>query len=680
MLIRLLLICLLFTGSAITLQSQGLPKGTYTSTNKKAVKAFEEAKKAFESGKGEEAEKNVQKALKEDPDFAEAHTMMAYIHRDAGRYDKAIESFEKSVQKSGAYFPLNYAELGELYYYGARYEEASKTFGRFLTFQRVNPDLKAKVEHFKICADFSIEAVKNPKPFKPINAGSAINTDADEYFPTVTADNGIFYFTRKYNVMNQCSGTKGQEDFFVTTRNEKNEWKSATPFREINSDCNEGAPCISANGQFMFYTACGDVNNNYGPTGEKGYGSCDLFYSDKINGKWSKPVNIGPPVNSKHWETQPSFSSDGKTLYFVRGLIGRDRKHTGDIYYSTIGADGKFGEPVKLGPNINTEGSEESVFIHPDNMTLYFSSTGRPGLGEYDIFMSKRQADGEWGPAVNLGYPINTNKSENSLLVDPTGKLAYFASNRDGGMGGLDIYYFDLPQEFQPEEITFAKGLVYDSLTKAPLRADFEMIDLETGKTVANSFSNATGNFLITITANKNYMVNVTKSGYLFYSEKFRMKEVKTDYNNPFVLNIPMLPLDTGKSMVLNNLYFDVDKAELRPESKSELEKLTQFLVNNPKISIEVSGHTDNAGDKKKNLLLSENRAKAVMDYLITNGKIDPKRLRSKGYGETRPRFPNDTEQHKQMNRRTEYKIISTKEGWLPPEPKKTTTRKPGQK
>lgn len=661
MLNRILLF--VFTGMLLCASASAqtnLPPDSYTSTNKKAIKYFKEAKKAISIGKNEDAEKNALKAIKEDPNFAEAYTLLGYVYIDAGKNDKAIEHLEKSVALAGHLFPTNYYQLGEIYFYTCRYDEALKHFTKFLSFPRIHPDMRTRTEFMQKCAEFGVDAVKNPKPFKPVNCGASINTANDEYFPTVTADNTTFYFTRKFKERNLCSGTDGQEDFFTCTRDEKGSWRTAVPFKEINSACNEGAPNVSADGQFMFYTACGDINNEYGPSKEKGYGSCDIFYSDKYSGKWTRPVNIGKPVNSQHWETQPSFSSDGKTLYFIRGILGRDGKKTGDIYYSVIGEDNKFGPPVKLGPNINTEGSEESVFIHPDNMTLYFASDGHVGLGGYDIFVSKRQPDGEWGPAVNLGYPINTCKDENSLLVDPTGRLAYFASDREGGSGGLDIYNFEMPQEFQPEKITYAKGKVYDSITRKPLAARFELIDLESGKTMVSSYSNASGNFLLTITANKNYMANVSMPGYLFYSEKFRMKEVSTDYNHPFILNIPMLPVDTGKSTILNNVYFDVDKYDLRPESYPELNKLVQFLRNNPDISIEIAGHTDNTGDDKKNLILSDNRAKAVVDYLVKE-QIDPKRLRWVGYGETRPRYPNDTDEHKQLNRRTEYRIIGTK-------------------
>ncbi len=370
-----------------------------------------------------------------------------------------------------------------------------------------------------------------------------------------------------------------------------------------------------------------------------------------------RPVNVGSPVNTGNWETQPSFSSDGKTLYFIRGYISNEGIKDQDIYVSEIGADGKFGEPVKLGPNVNTSGREESVFIHPDNMTLYFSSDGHVGMGGLDIFMSKRQSDGNWGPAVNLGYPINTWKDENSLLADPSGAIAYFASNRKGGFGGLDIYQFELPQEFRPEPITYVKGKVFDMKTNKGLDATFELIDLETQKLVLKSYSAKDGNFLVTLTANKNYLLNVSKNGYLYYSDNFSLKDVKADYNTPFKLDVPLQPLDTGYVVELKNVFFDVDKFDLKPQSKAELDKLVAFLKNNPKLKIEIGGHTDNTGDKKKNQLLSQNRAKSVYDYLITTGGIDKTRLSYAGYGDTKPKVPNDSPEHKQMNRRTEFKV-----------------------
>jgi outer membrane protein OmpA-like peptidoglycan-associated protein len=280
-------------------------------------------------------------------------------------------------------------------------------------------------------------------------------------------------------------------------------------------------------------------------------------------------------------------------------------------------------------------------------------------MGGLDIFMSKRQSDGSWGKAVNLGYPINTVTDENSFLVDANGKIAYMASEREGGYGGLDIYQFDLPENIRPEKITYVKGLTFNAKTKAPIDASFELIDLETQQSVTKAFSNSAGEFLVTLTSNHNYLVNVSKNGYLFYSDNFSLKDKVADYSKPFQLQIPLQPIDTGFTIELKNVFFDVNKWDLKPESKAELEKISSFLKTNSTLKIEFGGHTDNTGDKIANKTLSENRAKAVYDYIITKGGIVATRLSYKGYGDTKPKVPNDTPENKAKNRRTELKVIS---------------------
>jgi outer membrane protein OmpA-like peptidoglycan-associated protein len=326
---------------------------------------------------------------------------------------------------------------------------------------------------------------------------------------------------------------------------------------------------------------------------------------------------------------------------------------------SEIGEDGKFKQPVKLNENVNSSGEEESVFIHADNMTLYFASNGLPGLGGTDLFMSKRQPNGDWGPAVNLGYPINSAKNENSLLVDPAGNLAYFASEREGGYGDLDIYQFELPEDVRPEKITYVKGKIYNSKTKEPLEATFELFDLDKQEKVTQSFSQKNGEFFVTLTSNKNYMVNVSKEGYAFYSDNFILKNKIADFTKPYVLDIPLQPIDTGSVIELKNVFFDVNKWDLKAESKVELNKLVNFLTKNPSLKIEVGGHTDSDGDKKANLTLSNNRAKSVVEYLVNEGKIGAARLSYKGYGDTKPKVKNDTPENKAKNRTTEFRVIS---------------------
>ena len=629
-----------------------LPPGTYTSSNKKAIKFYEEGKKNYEVRKDKEAEELLKKALKEDDNFVEAHSALAFLLMGYNRSIEAIPHFEKAVALNAKFYPQNIYYLANAYMSVGKYDDAIKSFEMLAKFERIPPAMKeAAVKEMKN-AQFGSKAVKNPKPFKPVNMGPGVNTNYAEYFPSITADGKQFLFTREIVLSEQ----QRQEDFYLSKKNNA-EWMEAMPMFGVNTSGNEGAPSISADGNYMFFASCMEQSGDYGSPDRKGYGSCDIFYSQKRDGKWTKPVNIGPVVNTSNWETQPSFSSDGKTLYFVRGLLNRGAIKEQDIYMSVIGVDGKFGIPVKLSDKVNTEEQEESVFIHPDNQTLYFSSAGHPGMGGLDIFMSRRQADGSWGEAVNLGYPINTYADENSLLVDPSGKLAYFASDRAGGFGALDIYQFDMPEDVRPEKLTYVKGKTYNAKTKEPLSAKFELIDLETQQSVTESYSDNAGQFLVTLTGSKNYLVNVSKDGYLFYSDNFSLKGKETDFNKPYLLDIPLQPIDTGSTVELKNVFFDVDKWELKPESKAELDKLIFFLNKNQNVKIELGGHTDNSGKKEWNKILSTNRAKSVYDYVMTNGKIAAARLSFKGYAETKPKVANDTPENKAKNRRTEFKV-----------------------
>lgn len=629
-----------------------LPPGTYTSTNKKAVKFYEEGKKNYEVRKDEEAEKLLNKAIQEDPNFVEAHSALAYLLMEKRRTKEAIEHFQKAIDINPKFFPRNYFDLGLAQLLSADYDNAVKNLESFLKFERINPNTKEQAEQYLKNARFGSNAMKHPQPFKPVNVGAGINTADYEYFPSTTADGKTFMFTR-----NIRAGAGQQEDFYISKK-VNDVWQTASPISSVNTAGNEGAPTLSADGQFMFFASCMEMSGDYGSPERKGYGSCDIFYSQKQNGKWSTPINAGQQINTRNWETQPSFSSDGKTLYFIRGSVTREGIKNPDIYSATVGEDGKFGEAVRLSDVINTPFKEESVFIHPDNQTLYFSSEGHPGMGGLDIFMSKRQADGSWGKPVNLGYPINTVTDENSLLVDANGKLAYFASEREGGFGGLDIYQFELPESLKPEKITYVKGLTFNAKTKAPTDASFELIDLETQQSVTKAFSNSSGEFLVTLTSNHNYLVNVSKPGFLFYSDNFSLKDKVADYNKPYQLEIPLQPIDTGYTIELKNVFFDVNKWDLKPESKAELEKVITFLKTNATLKVEFGGHTDNSGDKAFNKTLSTNRAKAVYDYVIQNGGIVATRLSYRGYSDTKPKVPNDSPENKAKNRRTELKVL----------------------
>jgi outer membrane protein OmpA-like peptidoglycan-associated protein len=649
------LLCLLtiLSFSASPAYAQAVPPGKYTTTDEKAVKYFKSALDRYKASDDKGALEDLEKAEKRDSNFAEVYELRANIYQDHREFEKAIMQYHKLFEHHPRPRWETFYTCANLEIWRGLYEDSKTHYEKFLTAPYVDPDLELVAKQNLANCIFAIDAIKHPVDFKPVNMGKNINSKSHEYFPAITVDRKKFMYTRNF----RTEGLDSQEDFYCSEWGDT-AWQMSQPMPEINTPGNEGAPALSADGKIMFFAACAEgPDQTYGP-GRKGYGSCDIFYTYLINGHWAKPQNVGAPVNTGDWETQPSFSSDGKTLYFVRGKVYKDHSiHNPDIYTSTLNANGEFQTPVRLSDKINTPGKEESVFIHPDNMTLYFSSDGHVGMGGLDIFMSKRQPDGEWGDPVNLGYPINTYGDENSLLADPNGMLAYMASDRRGGFGGLDLYSFELPLNTRPEKITYFKGKVYDAVTKKPLEASFELIDLNAQKSLYTALSEkGNGEFFLTLTSSKDYMLNVSKPGYLFYSGNFSMN-ASTDLSKPYLMDVPLQPIDTGKIEPLKNVFFDTDKFDLRPESKAELDKLASFLKTNKTIKIQLRGHTDDVGDKKKNQILSQNRAKAVLDYLVTAG-IEKERLSSKGFGDTLPVVKNDSPEHRQQNRRTEYKIV----------------------
>lgn len=631
-----------------------LAQNNYSSSVPKAVRSFESALKMYDARQNEKALEFLVAAIEADPRFIEAFMLRANIYSDRKEFPLAIEAYKQAISINPDFFPNNFYSLAKAQFYNGEYSASKLNFEKFLTYQKLNPGLSASARKMITNAGFAEQAVKNPVPFKPENMGPAVNTSNEEYFPAITADGKTFLFTRRGKGLIP-SRPNMQEDFYVSTRTGK-EWSTATALEEINTNGNEGAPSLSADGQYLFFTACEEMLESYGARKTKG--SCDLFLARKVGHKFNAPRNLEVPINTGVWESQPSFSSDGRTLYFVRAIKGSDGRTQRDILVSRISDRSEWSEPVSVSEKINTSGDEMSVFIHPDDQTLYFSSDGHPGLGGLDIFMSKRSASGEWTEPLNLGYPINTSMDENSLLVSPSGDIAYFASDRSEGLGGLDLYQFELPVDMRPQPVSYMKGKVFDAETLKPLSASFELIDLSTNKTVVSSTSNSgNGEFLVCLPVGRSYALNVSKDGYLFHSENFELSNAKSSVD-PYLKDVPLKPIKAGESVVLRNIFFEFDKYDLRNESRAELERLLGFLQKNPKVVIEISGHTDNVGSAAYNQNLSEKRAAAVKSFLAEKG-IPVQRLQAKGYGDTVPVADNASDEGRTKNRRTEFKVIS---------------------
>lgn len=648
----------------------------YSTTNKKAIKLFEDGQKApnltidptnnmpnYRAGID-----YMNKALEKDPNFWEAHMFAGEYCEILGDYPNAIAHYEAALRINP-----NHSATGSTYFYLANlqqaigdYEKSIQNIDIFVRNRNANPDLVNQAYGIRENCEFAIKALKNPRSFNPINVGPGINTADPEYFPTITVDGKTILFTRRID--DPRSPVKEQEDFYVSQLNDRNMWGTAVPMpTNINTVLNEGAPTIAADGRSLIFVACSDQSgdNNYGEN-RTGKGSCDMFYTKKLGSRWTDPVNLPGNVNTFSWESQPSLSADGKTLYFIRRVSKRGEMTDSDIFVSKLMDNGQWSTPVALPKHINTPLQEESVLIHPDGKTLYFASRGHVGMGGSDIYLTRMDEKGNWSVPENLGYPINTMYEENSLMVSPDGEIAFFASDREGGYGALDIYYFDMPEEFRPTKTLYFEGIVYDVTDKKPVPGKFQLIDLKTGKEVIFSEADKlTGEFMVSLPVNREYALNVSYPGYTFFSQNFNM--TSPEGMEAIHMDVPMVPITSDIPTVLANVFFDLGKSTLRPESFVELDKLFDLLTKNPTIKIEIGGHTDTRGDDKDNLKLSNDRAKAVFDYIVTKG-IDAKRMSYKGYGETKTvvsdveiaKLPTDKDKEAahQSNRRTEYKII----------------------
>ena len=624
-----------------------VPSQMNAQKSSKAAPLCEKAKKAMQLQDFTKAMGYLNQAQAKDPNYADIYIMKGDIFNFTLLSDSAMKNYQRAIDIIGDPDPMLYYIAGNEGAKCGAYEYALKSLQLFLQkgiqYPEILPDAQKTIANCK----FAIESMKNPRSFELMNMGSGINSEWDEYLAALTADDEQIVFTvkRPRDKGTVCAFCLNEEDLYCSHKS-VGEWLPREELgAPVKSGYNEGAQCISPDGKYLLYTMC---------DADFGMGSCDLYWAKRIGDRWSRPRNFGAPVNTSSWESQPSMAADGMTVYFASSRPGGFGGM--DIWKTTMTAEGEFSVPVNLGPAINTPGDDAAPFIHSDGRTLYFASNGRVGMGGYDLYYSTLQADGTWSEPVNMGYPINSPADEINVFINAHGTVAYIASDKDGGYGGLDLYSFELDDQLRPNPVTYIKGRVRDAFSGEPLSARIEMIDLNTKQLLTATTSDPqTGSYLACVHTGGNILLNVSHPDYPFYSENFQIEKSYTELS-PYLKDISLQPTDVGTVVTLKNVFFDFDRSELKPESFVELNKLADYLKKNA-IRIEIGGHTDDQGSEEYNDRLSENRAKAVYDYLIQKG-IPAERLQYKGYGMRLPVADNSTEEGRAANRRTEFKIV----------------------
>lgn len=621
---------------------------TYHTESNKALKAYKEGMIAYDFFEFSRAETSFKQAVESDEKFYEAHMMLGELYFKLKRYSESAAHYRNAVELDSVFYTPVYLSLANSELFSGDYENALIHFNIYLSQQNISDKNKAIALKNKENCIFALKALKNPVSFNPVNIGDAINTRNDEYWPSITVDGQTLMFTREISTNSMVNSYKSfQEDFYISYRSESG-WKTAiNAGRPLNTRQNEGAQTLSSNGNYMYFTACDRPG---------GLGSCDIYFSAYNEGKWSIPYNLGSPVNTASWESTPSISADGRMLFFSSSRAGGFGGK--DIWYSIMNERGTWMDPVNPGNIINTPGDEMSPFIHFDGKSLYFASDGRPGMGGLDIYLTRLKADSTWTEPQNLGYPVNTSSDDMGLIIEAVGQKAYFSSKRDNA-NGKDIFCFNLDKSFRPNPVSYMKGKVTDRETGKMLKADYELINLTTDRITFKGRTDIKGNFLVCLPSGNNYGINVTKTGYLFYSENFMLEGVHT-VMEPLIKNITLSPVKVGGKMLLANVFYEVDRWELKKESLRELDNLADLLKFNQDFIVEIGGYTDSTGTDEHNMVLSEKRALSVVNYL-TNIGISAERLTYKGYGNTSPIGDNITTEGRRLNRRTEVKIIARK-------------------
>ncbi|MEP2023966.1 MAG: OmpA family protein [Reichenbachiella sp.] len=613
------------------------------------AEAFKEGGKYFKHSRYDEAIEKFNEALKYNSRSDKAWFYLAMSFKRNNQPEQSSIAFEKLRAVNPDYNPAQYFEGGEVFIELNRLSRAERYYEKFLEQYPDTPKNTLKRHEAKnrlVYAQKSSEIRDQPNTTSDPSLVTQLNSTSNDYAPQVNPMGTRLYFTSVRqggfdNIQDSSRANHYGEDIYVS--NLKNDaWSMPVMLPEpINSINDDFGSAFTGDGQTMVYVRCG---------GKESVGNCDLYITTLDGTKWSEPVNMGNVVNSEDWESQPTISSDGTRIIFTSS---RDGGYGGaDLYMTELNHLGDWGIPQNLGSTINTPLSDNSPFLAADGKTLYYATSGHPGYGGADIFYSVFE-NGKWAKPINLGAPINSSGEDKNFSISGSGE-AYFSSSRNGD--NYNIYETELPDYLKPKPTAVIEGIVANASTAAPLGALVMIEDIDTGELIAINKSNSeSGEYLVVLPAGRNYSVSASKDGYFFYSQSFDLPK-DTTYQE-ITKNIDLEPIEKGTKVVLNNIFFESGRAELKPISYVELNKAVELMQQNGTMVIEVGGHTDNLGSEETNQRLSQARAAAVVKYLVLAG-IEETRLQAKGYGESIPLEDNSTAEGRKANRRTEFVIV----------------------
>jgi hypothetical protein len=476
-----------------------------------------------------------------------------------------------------------------------------------------------------------------------LNMGPEVNSKDADYGPSISENKNLLLFTSKRNKQGLEKTTN--EDLFYCV-GEDGYWQPAQPFKNINTDLNEGSPCLSKDGNKLYFVRC---------NGRDGYGNCDIYSAEKSLDEltseviWTNVKNLGSNVNSLAWDSQPALSHTEDTLYFASDRLGGFG--LADIWFTYLDENKEWTIPQNLGPIINTRGNEVSPYYHHKYNVLYYSSSGHPlSFGDFDIYKVRR-TNGNWEEPRNIGPLVNGKGSEYYFTIDALSKDLYYARSEEDNIKNLDLFSFPLPMEAQPTSYTKLVGSLKDSTTNQPLKGIVSIIDLDNGIEVAPKFVRSDGTFEFDLINNNRYMI-------IIQGDDFFSVEKELDIKNDTLVRLVTKMIDIQKPLVLDRIEFKHSQWEILPEMYASLDLVMKFLLDNPSYSLKISGHTNSDGDHNFNMTLSQNRANAIKEYLTKKGKIDPNRISAIGYGDTKPLRVEVTNDDKRINRRVEFEVI----------------------